>query len=88
MVMGPEATQRSLCPGHRQSQALFRAGAISRILGALVEGHGDVGAERDLDVHGVLGSKEVAAPIQMGPETDAFVGNLAQFAQGENLETP
>ena len=53
--------------------------AVGGILGALVEGHADVGAESDLHVHGVLGSEEVAAAVEMRAEAHALVGDLAQL---------
>ncbi len=53
---------------------------------ALVEGHEDVGAERDLDGDGVLGRKEVAGAIEVGAEVDAIGGDFAEFGEGEDLE--
>ena len=61
--------------------------AIGRILGALVEGHADVGAERDLHVHGVLGREEVTAAIEVRAETNAFVRDLAQLGEAVDLES-
>jgi hypothetical protein len=63
-----EVIERAPRPGHRQPQALFGAAAIRRVLGALVEGHADVRAQRDLHIDGMLGGKEVAAPVQMRTE--------------------
>ena len=84
--MGAEMIERAVRPGHGEAQAFFCAGAIGGILGALVEGHHDVGAESDLHVDGVLGSEEVRAPVEMRAELDAFVSDFAQRAEGKDLE--
>ncbi len=73
-------------PGHGEAEAFLGAGTLGGIFGALVEGHGDVGAEGDLDVHGVLGGEEVAAAVEMRAEAHAFVADLAQGAEAEDLK--
>ena len=77
-----EVIERAPRPGHGQAQAFLGAAALGRVFGALVEGHGDVGAQRDLHIHGVLGRKEVAAAVQMRPEAHAFVRDFAQAGSG------
>ena len=86
VAVGAEVIERAARPGHGEAQALFGAAAVGGVLSALVEGHGDVGAESDLHVHGVLGREEVAAAVQVRAEADAFVGDLAQGAEREDLE--
>ena len=86
MPMGAEAIQRALCPGHGQPQAFLGSSPVGGVFGALVEGHGDVGAKGDLHVHGVLGGEEVAAAVQVRAETDALVGDLAELAEREDLK--
>ena len=61
--------------------------ASGGILGAFVEGHDDVGAESDLDVDRMLGSKEVRAAVEVRAEADAFIGDFAQGAEREDLES-
>jgi len=86
MAVRAEVVERTPRPGHRQAQALFGAAAAGGVLGALVEGHADVGAQRNLHVDGVLGSEKVAAAVQVRTEADALVGDLAQLAQTEDLK--
>ena len=86
VLMGAEVIERAPRPGHGEAQALFGAAAFGGVLGALVEGHGDVGAEGDLHVHGVLGREEVAAAVEMRAEAHAFVRDFAQLAEAEDLE--
>src|SRR5207248_11314852 len=58
-----------------------------RIFGALVEGHNDVAAQPDLSSHGALGAEEMCRTIQMRAEGHAILGNFAQVAQAEHLES-
>jgi len=85
-AVGTKVIQRPPRPGHGEPETLLRPGTLCWIFGALVEGHGDVGAEGDLHVHGVLGSEEVAAAVQMGAKAHALVADLAQLAQAEDLK--
>jgi len=83
---GAEAIQRALCPGHGQPQAFLGSSPVGGVFGALVEGHGDVGAKGDLHVHGVLGGEKWLLPVQVRAETDALVGDLAELAEREDLK--
>ena len=76
IAVGAKVIERAARPGHGEAQAFFGAAAIGGIFRALVEGHGDVCAERDLHVHGVFGRKEVAASVEMRAEVNAFVRTL------------
>ncbi len=78
--------ERAAGPGHGEAEALLGAGAVCGILGALVEGHCDVGAEGDLHVHGVLRREEVAAAVEVRAEADTFIGDFAQSAEAEDLK--
>jgi hypothetical protein len=82
-----EVRVRTLCPGHGEAKALFGTGAAGRVLGAFVKSHTNIGAESDLNIHGVFGREEVAAAIQVRPEADAFIGDFAEGAEGEDLES-
>ena len=60
--------------------------AIRRILRALIEGHADVRAQRNLHIHRVLGREEMAAAIEMRAEPHALIRNLAQLREAEDLK--
>ena len=86
VLVGAEMIERALCPGQGEAQALLGARTLGGVLGALVEGHADVCAESDLDVHGMFWSEEVAAAVEVGAEVYAFVGDLAQGAERKDLK--
>ena len=71
-----------------QIQLLPTSQARARARRLLAKHHylGDVRAEGDLYIHGMLGSEEVRTPVEVGAEADAFVGDLAESTQGEDLE--
>ena len=54
-----EVIEGALRPGHGEAEAFFGAGASRGILGALVEGHDDVGAESYLNIDRMFRSKKV-----------------------------
>ncbi len=87
MLMCAKVIERTSRPRHRQSQALFGALAICGILRALVEGHADVRAQRNLDIHGMFRSKKVRTPVEMRPESHAFIGDFAQLREAVNLKS-
>ena len=82
----PEVIERTPRPRHCQSQALFSARAIGRILGALIERHTNVRTESDLHIHRMFRRKKMAAAVEMGTEPDALVRDLAQLRQTVNLK--
>src|SRR5208283_5129580 len=84
--MGAEVVEGAASPGHSEPQAFLSAGAFGGIFSALVEGHGNVSAKGDLHIHGVLWGEEVTAAIQMRAEANAFVGDLAELAEREDLK--
>ena len=86
--MRAEVIERAARPGHGEAQALFGAAALGRILGALIKGHGNIRAQRNLHVHGVFGREEVAAAVEMRAEANAFIGDFAQFAEAEKTWKP
>jgi hypothetical protein len=77
VLVSAEVVKRSLCPVHGEAQALARSIAIRRVLSALVESHGDVRGEGDLDIHGMLGREEMTAAVKMRTEVHALVAHLA-----------
>ncbi len=86
VAVGAEVIERAARPGHGEAEALFGAGPIGRILGALVESHANVGAESDLHIDGMLGGEKVRTAVEVRAEADAVVGDFAQRVEGEDLE--
>ena len=52
----------------------------------LVEGHGDVRAERLLDPDRGLGRQPMRRPVDVAPERDAVVVDHAEVAERDDLE--
>jgi hypothetical protein len=73
-------------PARGAGQRLLQVGPVLGGGRALVEGHDDVGAERLLDVDGALGGEEQVAPVQVGLEGGALLGDFALLRQAEHLE--
>ena len=86
MPVGAEVVERAARPRHRETQALFGARAIGRILRALVEGHANVGAQSDLHIDRVLGREEVRTSVEVRAEAHAVVRDFAQLVKREDLE--
>ena len=84
--MRTEMIERPPRPCHGEAQALFRARPVRRILGALIESHADIRAQRDLHIHGMLGSKKVRTPVEMRPEAHALVRYFAQVGEAIDLK--
>ena len=85
--MRSEVIERAARPAHGEAQAFASAVAIGGILRALIEGHADVGAERDLYIHRVLGSERVKAAVEMGAKRNSLVADLAQLREAVDLES-
>ncbi len=73
-------------PAESDVEGVAGAGAIGGILGALVEGHGNVGAEGDLHVHGMLGREEMAGAVKVRTELHTVFRDFSQVVQAEYLE--
>src|SRR6201986_1544588 len=56
------------------------------MLGALVEGHDDVGTQADLGGDGALGTEKVGGAIEVRAEGHPLFADLAQIAQAEDLK--
>ena len=84
--MSAEVGERALSPRHCQAQAFFSARAVGGILGAFIEGHGNVSAEGDLHVHGMLWREEVTGAVEVRAEADTFVRDFAESAEGKDLK--
>ena len=70
--------------GHGVAGALPACGGLD----ALVEDHHDVGAEGDLDGHGVFGGEEVLAAVEVGAELDAIGVILRSLASEKTWKPP
>src|SRR5947208_2229960 len=53
---------------------------------ALIEGHDDVCAQRNLDFDGPLRGEDMRRAVQMGTEGNTFFRDFAEVAQAEYLE--
>ena len=60
---------------------------IARVGGAFVKRHGDIRAERLLDLHHALRGEKVLAPIQKGTKLHAVLADLVAPREAEYLET-
>jgi len=76
-LVSAKMVERATRPVHRETQAFACSIAVCRVLGAFIEGHSDIGAERDLDVHGMFGGEEMAAAVEVRSEVHAFVAHFA-----------
>jgi hypothetical protein len=85
--VGAEVIQRPARPCHGEPQAFLGALAIGGIFRAFVEGHGDVSAEGDLNINGMLGSKRVRTPVEVRAKAHTVFRNLAQRVEREDLES-
>src|SRR5204863_7937966 len=52
---------------------------------ALVQNHGDITAKRRLNLHRDFRANERRRSVEMILKSDALLGHLPQFRQGENL---
>lgn len=72
---------------HRAGVFVDAGGApIDFVRRALVEHHDDIGIQRALDAHRLLGRQEQARPVDGRGEFHAFLGDLAHALQAEDLE--
>jgi len=67
---------------HGQPRRLFGR----RMLGAVIERHGNVRAQRQLHVHRVLRRQAHLAAIDRGAKAHALLADAAQAPETENLE--
>ena len=74
-------------PADGAVHGLARIFVADGIFGALVEHHQDVAAEGELGVHGGFGREFVRVAVEVGLEDHAFVGDLAQAGEAEDLES-
>jgi hypothetical protein len=68
-------------------RALHRGAHIGGVrVDELVEGHGDVGAEHRLDLHGPLRRQPVLGAVQVREERDAVIVDPGSIGETEDLE--
>ncbi len=87
---------RSLCvvasvaphrPAHGAFHGLASLWLRRRIRCAVVQGHGDVGAQLQLHLHRVLGIQAHLAAVDRRAEQDTLLRDLAQALQAEDLKS-
>ncbi len=76
---------RALGPAQGKAHRLAGFALAGRIRRALVEHHDDVGAEDALDAHRFLGREEEAIAVHGRCEAHAFLGDLAELPEAEDL---
>jgi hypothetical protein len=85
LILAPMGGLAARLPARGPLDALGAPGLVDAVGEALVEDHGDVGAERLLDLHGALGRQEGLAPVHLVGEGHALLVHL-RFLEGEYLE--
>ena len=78
---------RALRPAHGPLHRLVRGFVASGVGEALVQRHHDVAAQGELDVDGGFRREQMRVAIQVRAEEHALVGDLAEVAQAEDLES-
>ncbi len=87
-LIGPRvSSQATLGPGVGARHGRGHLSGRQRRIHQLVEGHGDVAAQRLLDLDRALGREALARPVQVAGEGHAVVVDSAQVGQAEHLET-
>src|SRR5277367_1460611 len=76
------ATRPIECARGRLSRARF----LGRRLDALIEYHGDIRAQGNLNLEGFFRRKKMLRSIEVGAKCDAVVSHFAETAQAEYLE--
>ena len=78
--------QAAARPVGRQIDGFRHEGLLGRVGRALVQLHGDVGAQLLLDLHVALGRPAHLGPVVDGAEREALVVQLERVGQAEHLE--
>src|SRR5438270_11199835 len=74
-------------PSHGPLHGLPGVFVAHGVLRTLVERHENIAAESELNVHGRFGRERVRIAVQVGVEDDAFLGDLANAREAEDLES-
>ncbi|HEV2904318.1 MAG TPA: tRNA guanosine(34) transglycosylase Tgt, partial [Pyrinomonadaceae bacterium] len=77
---------RSLRPTQRQLHAAPGRVMIDLSRWALVEGHGDLGAERGLHFHRNFGREKTKRPVDVRAKLSSLFGDFANFCETPNLK--
>jgi hypothetical protein len=80
-----EIRARALCPLRGALERGLRFLAGRGRFDALIEDHGDVRSERELNFRGFFRREEVLRAVQMRTEAHALIGHFSQFGKAENL---
>ena len=87
LMCGVFAPRAPLGPGNTAAHAGLDAIACGGEGGAIVEDHGDIGADGGFDFHDEFGGIKMAASVDVGLEVDAVGVELAHLGEAEHLET-
>ena len=84
----PGSNERGCAPPSASSAPSTRAPRFGGRIGrAVVKRHRDVGAQRQLHVHGIFGREAHVGAVDGRAKPHALLRDLAQAAQAEHLET-
>ena len=87
LIRGRHDCLAPLGPALRALRRGFGIVVIGRIRHALVKCHDDVGAKAHLRLHRDFGRQELFRTVDMRAERHAFLGDFAQVAKAEDLES-
>ena len=73
-------------PAHGALHRLARLGLGGRMLGAVIQRHGDVRAQRELHLHGVFRGEPHFAAVERRTKAYPLLGDATQALQAEHLE--
>src|SRR5258706_8486209 len=76
---------RALRPFCGALERSFRFLAGRRRFDALIEDHGDVRSQRELNLRGFFRREEMLRAVKMGTEAHALIGHFSQFGKAEDL---
>ncbi|MEY4246312.1 MAG: hypothetical protein RLZZ245_3897 [Verrucomicrobiota bacterium] len=85
--VGGDPFLAALGPSTREGEGFSGVCLIARVGWALVEKHGNVGAEGGLNFHAELRSEEHLRTIEVILEADAFLGDFPKFRERPDLES-
>ena len=86
LIRGRHRLLAALEPADRALRRFLGIVVVGRIRHALIEGHDDVRTKRHLDFHRDLRREELLRSVDMRTERHAFLRDLAQVAEAEDLE--
>src|SRR6202049_3308526 len=73
-------------PAHRALHGRARLGLGSRMLGTVIERHGNVRAQSELYIHGIFGRQPHLPPIDRRAKAHPLLADTPQALEAEDLE--